>query len=125
MKKASIYLLVGVLVLSLAGSVAMAAPMMQNQNGWYCPYWGQQQANLTDAQKQDLAAYQNQMLEAKKQMLQKQVEWGWMTQAQADQYITAMRQHMVNGAMYGHGMMGGGMGMGMYGGMRGTGMGCW
>ena len=121
MKKASVYLVVGLLILSLAGTVAIAAPMGQdqNQNGWYCPYWGQQQTNLTDAQKQELAVYQNQMLEAKKQMLQKKVEWGWITQAQADQYIATMSQHMANG-----GMMGGGMGMnGMNGGMHGMGRG--
>ena len=52
------------------------------QNGWYCPYFGQQQENLTDTQKQELAAYQQQMIESKSQMLQKEVEWGRITQVQ-------------------------------------------
>ncbi len=132
MKRVGMFLVVGLLVLGLAGSVAAAAPAAPNQNpnqtGWNCPYWGQQQANLTEAQKQDLIAYQNQVLESKKQLMQKQVDLGWITQAQADQYIAAMSQHMVNGAAYGcgmgGGMMNGGMmnGTGMHGGMMGGGM---
>lgn len=119
MKKASIFFVVGLLVLGLSGSVVAAAPVAPNQAGWNCPYWGQQQANLTEAQKQDLIAYQNQVLESRKQLMQKQVGMGWITQEQADQYITAMNQHMVNGSAYGCGMGGGGM---MHGGMMGGGM---
>ena len=88
---------------------------------------------MTEAQKQDLIAYQNQVLESRKQIMQKQVDLGWTTQAQADQYIAAMSQHMVNGSAYGCGM-GGGMhggmmgGGGMHGGMMNNGRGagcCW
>lgn len=123
MKKASMFFVVGLLILGLSGSVVAAAPVAPNQTGWNCPYWGQQQANLTEAQKQDLIAYQNQVLESKKQLMQKQVGMGWITQAQADQYITAMNQHMVNGSAYGCGMGGGMMnGAGMHGGMMGGGM---
>ena len=123
MKKASMFFVVGLLVLGLSGSVVAAAPVAPNQAGWNCPYWGQQQANLTEAQKQDLIAYQNQVLESRKQLMQKQVDMGWITQAQADQYITAMNQHMVNGTAYGCGMGGGMMnGAGMHGGMMGGGM---
>ena len=138
MKKVSMLFVVGLLVLGLSGSVVAAAPVAPNQTGWNCPYWGQQQANLTEAQKQDLIAYQNQVLESKKQLMQKQVDLGWTTQAQADQYIAAMSQHMVNGTAYGcgmgggmhGGMMGGGMmnGGGMHGGMMNNGRGagcCW
>ncbi len=133
MKRVSMLLVVGLLVLGLAGSVAAAAPATPSQNpnqaGWNCPYWGQQQASLTEAQKQDLIAYQNQVLESKKQLMQKQVGMGWITQAQADQYIAAMSQHMVNGAAYGCGMGGGMMnGAGMHGGMMNSGRGagcCW
>ena len=117
MKKVSMLFVVGLLVLGLSGSVVAAAPVAPNQTGWNCPYWGQQQANLTEAQKQDLIAYQNQVLESKKQLMQKQVDLGWTTQAQADQYIAAMSQHMVNGTAYGCGMGGG-----MHGGMMGGGM---
>lgn len=122
MKKITVLTIVSLLVFSLAGAVAFANPApQQTQNGWYCPYWGQQTANLTDAQKEELAAYQQKMVATKKQMLQKEVEWGWITQAQADGYLAAMSQHMVNGPMYGHGMMGG---MGMMGAGR-TGTHCW
>ena len=120
MKKVSMFLVVGLLVLGLSGSIVAAAPAAPNQTGWNCPYWGQQQANLTDAQKQDLVDYQNQVLESRKQLMQKQVDMGWVTQAQADQYIAAMNQHMVNGAMYGCGMGGGMMNGGMYGPGRGA-----
>jgi len=119
MKKVSVFLVVGLLVLGLSGSVFAAIPAAQNQTGWNCPYWGQQQVNLSDAQNQDLVAYQNQVLESRKQLMQKQVDMGWISQAQADQYITVMSQHMVNGAMYGCGMGGGGM---MQGGMMQGGM---
>ena len=132
MKKVSMLFVVGLLVLGLSGSVVAAAPVAPNQTGWNCPYWGQQQANLTEAQKQDLIAYQNQVLESRKQLMQKQVDLGWTTQAQADQYIAALSQHMVNGSAYGCGMggmmNGGGMhggmmnGGGMHGGMMGGGM---
>jgi len=40
-------------------------------------------------------------------MLQKHVEWGWITQDQANQQITYMQQWQSNG--YGMWMMGGGM----------------
>jgi opacity protein-like surface antigen len=77
-KKVSMLIMVCLLVLGLVGSVAAAAPVTPNQNpnqaGWNCPYWGQQQANLTEAQKQDLIAYQNQVLESRKQLMQKQVD---------------------------------------------------
>ena len=127
MKKVSMLFVVGLLVLGLSGSVVAAAPVAPNQTGWNCPYWGQQQANLTEAQKQDLIAYQNQVLESRKQLMQKQVGMGWITQEQADQYITAMNQHMVDGPAYGCGMHGGMMNGGMMsGGMYGPGrgMGC-
>ena len=127
MKKVSMLFMVCLLVLGLVGSVAAAAPMAPNQSpnqaGWNCPYWGQQQANLTEGQNRDLISYQNQVLESRKQLMQKQVELGWITQAHADQYVAAMSQHMVNGAAYGCGMGGGMMnGAGMHGGMMGGGM---
>lgn len=118
MKKASLIIMVAFLV-SFAGS-AFAAPAPGNG---YCPYYGQNYNNLTDDQKAQMAAWQQQMLEQKKQMLSQQVQWGWITQAQADQQITWLEQQVANGT-YGHDMMGMGMaGNGMMG-MRG-GMGCW
>lgn len=88
----------------------------------------QQAPNLTDEQRQQIAQWQNQMLDNRKQVLQKQVEWGWITQAQADQQMAYMQQWQSNGygmwmsggSMMGHGMMGHGMmGMGMMWGGRG------
>jgi hypothetical protein len=125
MKKVTLFALVALLALSVSG-LAIAAPVQGPApipgNG-YCPYYGQNYNNLTDDQKAQMAAWQQQMLEQKKQMLSQQVQWGWITQAQADQQITWMEQQVANGT-YGHGMMGMGMaGNGMMG-MRG-GMGCW
>jgi hypothetical protein len=125
MKKVTLFALVALLAVSVSG-LAIAAPVQDpapTPGNGYCPYYGQTYSNLTDDQKAQMAAWQQQRLDQRKQMLQKQVEWGYMTQAQADQQITWMEQQVANGT-YGHGMMGMGMhGNGMMG-MRG-GMGCW
>lgn len=82
------------------------------------------QANLTDAQKEELAPLiaqmkdlRTQMFEVRKQMIQKQVEFGNLTQEQADQRITRMQQRIdqgfPGGRMHGgHGMMRGGAAFG-------------
>ncbi|SMD09928.1 DUF2680 domain-containing protein [Sporomusa malonica] len=118
MKKITIFALIGILVLSLAGAVALAAP--GGNPGMFCPPFGPagQQANLTDEQKAQIATWQKEMLEHKKQVLQKEVEWGWITQAQADEHIAFMEQQQKDGKpgmgmghRRGHGM-GPGQGMG-------------
>lgn len=126
MKKVTLLTLVALLVVSFSG-LAVAAPVQgpaQTPGNWYCPYYGQYYNDLTDDQKAQIATWNQQRLDQRKQMLQKQVEWGYMTQAQADQQISWMEQQMANGGYGGYGcgpmgMMGSGM-MGMRGGM-----GCW
>ncbi|MDF2570163.1 MAG: hypothetical protein K0R55_1767 [Sporomusa sp.] len=102
MKKITIYALIGLLVLSLAGAVALAAPEgNQGQPGALCPPFGPpgQQANLTDEQKAQINIWQKEMFEHRKQVLQKEVEWGWITQVQADQHIAFMEQQLKDGKL--------------------------
>lgn len=106
MKKTLLVFLMLLLSGSLGGAVAFADA--DDQTG-YCPYI-QQAANLTDEQKEQIATWQNQLIDNRKQILQKQVEWDWITQAQADQQISRMQQWQTNG--YGMWMRGpGGPGM--------------
>lgn len=128
MKKLTLLALIALLVVSFS-ALAFAAPTqgpVQGTGNW-CPYYGQYYSNLTDDQKAQVATWHQQMLDQRKQMLQRQVEWGYMTQAQADQQFSWMEQQMSNGA-YSCGSMGMHGGMGMMGnGMMGTrsGMDCW
>lgn len=120
MKKVVLFTLVALLVVAFAGSVLAAPGQGPGPAGWYCPWYGANAANLTDEQKAQIADWGKQMLELRKQMLAKQVEWGWITQAQADQMIAAMEQHITDGVYPGCGMGMRGMmgpGMGMRGGM--------
>ena len=115
MNKTTIAALIGVLVVSLAGAVAFAAPAMNpDQSGAFCPAWGpnSQQVNLTEEQKAQIETWRQEGLEHRKQVLQKQVEWGWLTQEQADQQINWLEQHHRDGNFRGPGMMGHGKGMG-------------
>jgi len=83
MKKVTLLALVALLVVSFSG-LAAAAPVQgtaQTPGNWYCPYYGQTYNNLTDDQKAQLATWQQQALEQRTQMVQKQVEWGYMIQA--------------------------------------------
>jgi ethanolamine utilization protein EutP (predicted NTPase) len=114
-KKTFLVLLMLLLSGLLTGTVAAADA--DDQTGYYCPYM-QQGANLTDEQKQQIATWQSQLIDNRSQMLKKQVEWGWITQAQADQQISNMQQWQKNG--YGMWMMRSG-GAGMMG-PGGTGM---
>ncbi len=118
MKKITGLALTGALILTLAGAVAFAAP--GNNFGTGCPFNGQpgQQVNLTDEQKAQMATWQQERFEHRKQVLQKKVEWGWLTQAQADEQISLMEQRQKDGNFgkgmmgRGHGHMGQGRGMG-------------
>lgn len=94
MKKITGFALVGVLVLSLAGAVVFAAPKGDFRPGGVCPFGGPngQQITLTDEQKAQMTAWHQERIEQEKQVLKKQVEWGWLTQEQADQRLAFMEQ---------------------------------
>lgn len=84
-------------------------------------------ANLTQTQKQELTDLHSQMLKLRKQMVQKQVEFGLLTKAQGDAIIERMETRAKNydpsalpGFGGGCGMMRGGRGMG-----RGIGRSMW
>jgi hypothetical protein len=137
MKKITVVALIGVLVLSLAGAVALAAPNSNVGPGGpgqpgFCPPppcgpTAAQLANMTDEQKAQIASWQKEMVEQRTQMLQKEVEWGWITQAQADAHIAFMEQRLKDGDF---GMLGMGPGYGFGRGHHGRGIGpvnggCW
>ncbi|MEN6414002.1 MAG: DUF2680 domain-containing protein [Veillonellales bacterium] len=111
MKKSLLVAVVGLLVLAFAASMVFAATPTN------VPSFACNQANLTDEQKQELAPLFNQMtdlrkqmFEVKKQVIQKQVEFGNLTQEQADQRIAWMKERIDQG-FPGPGMMNKGPGM--------------
>jgi hypothetical protein len=111
MKKTIIITVVGLLMLAFAATMVSAGP----NPGRMCPFGNQ--ATLTDAQKEEMAPLVNEMKdlhvkmgEVMKQMIQKQVGFGNMTQAQADEHITRMEANKSDGP--GMGMMGRGHGKG-------------
>jgi len=121
MKKTMLVALIALLALVFAVSLVSAAPPAQRP----CA----QGITLTDAQKQELVPLFNQMIEIKKQILQKFVADGVMTQADADQRAAWMQERMNNrmqngmacnpGMGRGPGMMGPGNGRGPGYGPRG------
>ncbi|GMB00978.1 DUF2680 domain-containing protein [Pelosinus sp. IPA-1] len=123
MKKIVFLTIVGLLTLAFVASLVSAATPPQAPQ----PYG--QQVTLTDQQKQELTPLFNQMMELKKQILQKFVADGTMTQADADQRAAWMQERMndrmqngiVGGPGMGHGpgMMGSGHGRGPGYGPRG------
>ena len=114
MKKTMLVALIALLALAFAVSLVSAAPPVASQT-----------VTLTDAQKQELVPLYNQMIEIRKQILQKFVADGVMTQADADQRVTWMQERMndrmQNGMIGGPGM---GRGPGMMGSGHGRGPGC-
>lgn len=105
MKKTIAYMLVAMLVLLIAASMVYAATPEQKAP----PAGPRQHITLTDAQKQELVPLHNQILETRKQITQKYVDWGYLTQEQADERNTRMQEHMnkmQSGEWKGHGMMG-------------------
>jgi len=113
MKKTILVTVVSLLVLAFAVAMVSAATPTTNS-----PPFAQNRANLTDAQKQELAPMfsqmtdlRKQMFEVQKQIIQKQVSFGNLTQEQADQRITWMQQRIDQGFSGGPGMMGRGPGM--------------
>ena len=121
MKKSIVVTLVSLVVLAIAVSVVSAATTTPPV-GKFQPFACGATA-LTDAQKQELTPLVNQMndlrkqmFENRKQVIQKQVSFGVLTQEQADQHIAFMQQRMENG--FGSGMMGKGPGWGRGQGMK-------
>jgi|GEM_PF-968975 len=121
MKRNLLIAVVGLLVLAFAVAIVSAATPAN------LPPFGRNQVNLTETQKQELAPLLNQMTDLRKQMfevqkqvIQKQVEFGNLTQEQADQRITRMNERIDQGFV-GPGMMG--KGPGMRGGCSGNGPG--
>lgn len=124
MKKTIAYITIAALVLVVAASLVVSAAPPQTPPG---PRGPQGQAvTLTDAQKQELAPLHDKMFETRKQIMQKYVDWGYVTQEQADQRAAWMKERhdrMVKDG-FGPGM---GRGPGMMGG-KGPGGGrgqCW
>jgi peptidoglycan hydrolase CwlO-like protein len=90
MKKTIALITVAALVLVIAASLVVSAAPGQNQ-----PYGPQRQVpTLTEAQKQELAPLYNQMIEIQKQITQKYVDFGYITQWQADQRNAWMQERM-------------------------------
>lgn len=122
MKKFALVTLAGLLVLTVAAGAVLAAPG-QGRQGFGPQQW--QQVNFTDVQKAELAKLQYQMVDLRKQMLQKYVEAGAITQEQADTRIAAMKADLdkaVKDGRVGMGMgMGPGRGFGRGMGMHGAG----
>lgn len=53
---------------------------------------------MKDEQKEQIAIWDKQAIEQRKQILQQQVQWGWISQAEADKQIVWMQQGVVSGA---------------------------
>ncbi|MGL5514390.1 MAG: DUF2680 domain-containing protein, partial [Sporomusa sp.] len=80
---------------------------MHAGNGYGCyGNYSQNYSNLTDEQKAQITVWQQQMLEQRKQMIARHVEWGWITQAQADERLSWIEEQMANDTYCGHGAMG-------------------
>lgn len=107
MKKTILFAMVVLLAvtfsgLALAAQEQAAVPAVGNG---FCSHFGQHHDNLTDEQKAQIADWRQERQEQRKQVLAKQVEWGWITQAQADQEISRLEQQSTSGTC-GQGMMG-------------------
>ncbi len=116
-KTVAIATLVAMALVIAASLVVYAAPGPQNP-----PPGPRQAITLTDDQKKELAPLYEQMFEVRKQIMQKYVDFGYLTQEQADQRAAWMKERMSQG--YGPGMMGRGHhGFGRGPGMMGKGFG--
>lgn len=125
MKKTVTYALIAALVLLIAGTLAYAAAPEQSPQQRPNGQWSQGPA-LTDDQKQQLAPLYNQMVETQKKISQKYVDFGYITQWQADQRSARMQErvnYMIQNGFVGPMMGGGRGGPGMMGGGRGPGFG--
>ncbi|MDR3564524.1 MAG: DUF2680 domain-containing protein [Negativicutes bacterium] len=125
MKKSIAFATIALAIMIVAGTLAYAAvPQQAPPPGQYQP------PTLTETQKQELAPLYDQMLETQKKLMQKYVDYGYITQWQADQRAAFMKDRMQNRLQQGFigpGMMGGGsdmMGRGPGHGMMGGGGSC-
>lgn len=119
MKKKALY------ILAIVAVLALALPLVVNAAPWggrgYQAYQAAPTAAapapaaLTPEQRDELRPLYQQMVDTQKQILQKYVDFGYITQAAADQRAAWMQQAMEyrlqNGFEPGFGMMGGGPGM--------------
>ncbi len=110
MKKTILIAVVALLMVAFAATMVSAGP-----NTGRMPFAGGQN-NYTDAQKAEMAPYFSkmndlhlQMIEVRKEMIQKQVSFGYLTQEQADQHIARMQERIEQGQGSGN-MMGRGFG---------------
>lgn len=101
MKKTIVFVTFAAMVLVIAASFVNAAPTQTPSPGPRANCPGFQATPLTGDQKQQMEPLYNQMLETKKQMLQKYVEFGQLTQEQADQRLAWMKERMANRMQYG------------------------
>ena len=106
MKKTSLYIIIGLLVLAFGASMVYAATgdnaqTGPKQRGQFGQQGQGQHAMLTDQQRQEMAPLYAQMLDVKKQILQKRVEFGQITPLQADYRATVMQQKLDNWVKYG------------------------
>jgi hypothetical protein len=93
-KQTTLYILIGLLVLALGASLVYAAAGDGSRP--FCPGPNGRQVTLTDQQRQELAPLYHQMLETQQQIMQKRVEYGQLTQEQADQRALFMQERMNN-----------------------------
>lgn len=98
MKKFITMAVVGLLVIAFAISIVSAAPDTTPTTG---RNFGKQ-ITLTPEQKEELAPLYKQMLETKKQILQKYVGYGYITQEQAQQRIERMENNLKDGNFKAH-----------------------
>ena len=101
----------------VGGALAATAPVAP-------PYWTPW-ANLNDKQKKDLTDLHNQMLALRERMIDKYLEYKWITpeQAQLMKDRIALQKKYAEQYGYGFGMGFGGYGCGMRGGRGGRGPG--
>lgn len=92
MKKTTKVTTVALVVIALGAAVVSAAPGFGPGFGPMAAGAPGQAVTLTDAQKQELVPIYNQMFELRKQMIQKYVGFGTLTQEQADWRIGAMKE---------------------------------
>jgi hypothetical protein len=96
MKKTTKVITVALVVIALGAAVVSAAPGFGPGFGPMAAGAPGQAVTLTDAQKQELVPIYNQMFELRKQMIQKYVGFGTLTQEQADWRIGAMKERHEN-----------------------------
>ena len=116
MRKQLRYVVGGFIGAAMLAGVAFAASSDTMDAGNYgCPGYGRQVQLTAEQQKEmqpiyeKMASLHTQMIETRKEALQKEVAFGTITQAEADQMISRMNERMANGGNGLCGRNGGGM----------------